>query len=135
MAPVDWVAATAQAMAQVVMHAAEEPEPVETLVMPMQRLVPIMLYGTIGLVAIFIILTIIRLWGIRIQTKGKDAGNLDLARLRGQRDAGHLSQAEYEAVHARLAGDAPARADGTGEAPIKDTGRDGPERNAPDGEA
>jgi len=120
------------------------PEPFTT---PLEAMLPWLVWGTIGLVGIFVALALVRLWGWRQQQRGGACGGIDLDRLRRQRDAGEISQDDYETIRARLAGaDArtpPERAERNDEPSIEpDSDRDGsadtgetPERSRTDGEA
>jgi len=130
------------------------PEPFTT---PLEAMLPWLVWGTIGLVGIFVALALVRLWGWRQQQRGGACGGIDLDRLRRQRDAGEISQDDYETIRARLAGadartpperaaDArtpPERAERNDEPSIEpDSDRDGsadtgetPERSRADGEA
>jgi len=99
-----------------------EPEPLAT---PLRDVLPVLVWAAVGLVVVFVALALARLWGWRTQQRGGSCGGIDLAHLRGQLRAGEISQAEYEAVRARLAGatrtgdEAPdeSSADGPAEAP------------------
>lgn len=117
----------------------------ETIVMPVSRLMPILVCGIVGLVVIFVLMALVRLWGLRMQTKTGGCGGLDLDELRRQRDAGEISPEEYDAVYGSVAGSRPARASAPGkqsradkapEGPISDVGRadDAPERKDGNGQ-
>jgi len=125
-----------------------EPEPFAT---PIRDMLPILVWGAVGLVLVFLILALVRLWGWRTQHRGGSCGDIDLASLREQMLAGQISRQEYEAVRARLAGAAPEKADGrpdgphagpdaessieTHDADQPDTGDETSERSRTDGEA
>ena len=117
----------------------------ETILIPMHQLMPILVCGIVGLVVIFVLMALVRLWGLRMQTKAGGCGGLDLDELRRQRDAGEISAEEYDAVFGSVAGSRPARApapggqsraDGPPEGPITDGGRadDAPERTDGNGQ-
>ena len=74
----------------------------ETIDFSMERLMPVMLFGIVALVAIFAILALVRTWGQKMQRKSVAYGGIDLEDLRRRRDAGEISQAEYETVCASL---------------------------------
>jgi hypothetical protein len=82
-----------------------EPEPFAT---PIRDVLPVLVWGAAGLVLVFLILALVRLWGWRTQQRGGSCGGIDLESLRGQLIAGEISREEYEAVRASIAG-----ADGT----------------------
>jgi len=108
----------------------------ETIEFSMRQLMPVMLFGIVALVVLFVILALVRLWGLKMQTKSGASGAIDLEDLRRRRDAGEISQAEYEAVCASATGDP----DGSGprqETPItqQDAETNGAERSPADGEA
>jgi len=107
----------------------------ETIEFSTQHLMPVMLFGILALVALFVVLALVRLWGLKMQTKSGACGGIDLEDLRRRRDAGEISQAEYEAVCASATGGV----DGSGavqESPINQTSaEDGDaERSPADGE-
>jgi hypothetical protein len=97
-----------------------EPEP---FVSPLREMMPLLMWGTIGLVAVFVILVLVRFWGWRTQRRGGSCGDLDLADLRRRMMAGEISPEEYEAVRDAIAGAAgiePSRhADAGARRPIK----------------
>ena len=108
----------------------------ETIEFSMRQLMPVMLFGIVALVVLFVILALVRLWGLKMQTKPGASSAIDLEDLRRRRDADEISQAEYEAVRARLTGVA-AGSEGGRKTPInqKSTEEGGPERSPVDGEA
>jgi len=71
---------------------------------PLQDMLSILVYAAIALGILFLILSLVRLWGIRTQKRGGACGNVDLARLRRQMMAGTIRPEEYEAVRRALAG-------------------------------
>ena len=108
----------------------------ETIEFSMRQLMPVMLFGIVALVVLFVILGLVRLWGLKMQTKSGASGAIDLEDLRRRRDAGEISQAEYEAVCASATGGP----DGSGprqETPInqQDVETSGAEGSPADGEA
>ena len=107
----------------------------DTLVVPMRWMMVLIIGGVGALLAVFVVLAVVRLWGLRVQTKGGAAGGLNIEELRRQRDAGRISPEEYDAVRASLAGGA-AGAEPTPERPINHTDADDgdPERNRTDGQ-
>jgi hypothetical protein len=111
----------------------ESPETVE---FSMQPLMPVMLVGIVGLVVLFIILGLVRLWGLKMQSKSGACGGIDLEDLRRRRDAGEMTQAEFEAVCASASGGA-AGSGTEQETPISERGAEGgnAERSPADGEA
>ena len=74
------------------------PEPFTT---PLETILPWLVWGTIGLVGVFVVLALVRLWGWRQQQRG--CGGVDLDRLRRQRDAGEISQDDYDAIRNAVA--------------------------------
>ena len=133
-----------------------EPEP---FARPVQDMLPVLVLGAAALVVAFVILALARLWGWRTQHRGGSCGGIDLDDLRRQRMAGEISQEEYEAVRASIAGAGGEKADATGEKagnppdapraepdaessiethdadpPDTDTTDDAPERSRTDGE-
>ena len=107
---------------------------------------PVMLFGIVALVVLFVILALVRLWGLRMQTKSGACGGIDLEELKRQRDAGEIAQEEYDAVCAGLADGGPAKAkdaapgtartDHAPETPIEKTDAEDsrPERSPADGQ-
>ncbi len=91
------------------MAAADAP-PVIVPAIPLRQWMGFALFGSLVVFALFALLVLVRLWGLRMQTRAKTTGNLDLDRLRAQFDAGHLSPEEYAAVRRQLVGGAPAAA-------------------------
>jgi len=81
------------------------PEPIAT---PLRDMLPYLFWGAVGLVVVFVLLGLARLWGWRTAHHGGSCGDVDLDHLRRQRMAGEISEAEYEAVRTRLAGAAAA---------------------------
>ncbi|KPK47103.1 MAG: hypothetical protein AMK72_08885 [Planctomycetes bacterium SM23_25] len=108
----------------------------ETINFSMEHLMPFLMGGIVALVVLFVLLALVRIWGVKMQTKSGACGGIDLEDLRRRRDAGEISQAEYEAVCASATGGA----DGSGprqETPINHGGAEdgGSERSLVDGEA
>jgi hypothetical protein len=62
--------------------------------------------------ALFLVLTVVRYWSARVQKRNTATGGLDLAILGRQRDAGKISQEEYERIRGTITG--ARRAGGTG---------------------
>jgi hypothetical protein len=62
--------------------------------------------------ALFLVLTVVRYWSQRAQKRGNATGGLDLETLERQRDAGKISQEEYERIRGAMTG--ARRAGGTG---------------------
>ncbi len=83
-----------------------EPEPFAT---PLRNMLTILVWGAAGLIVVFLILALVRLWGWKTQQRGGSCGGIDLDDLRRQRMAGDISQEEYEAVRAQIAGKKPDR--------------------------
>ena len=107
----------------------------DTIVVPMHWMMWLVIGGVTVLLAVFVVLALVRLWGLRMQTKSRGCGGLDIEELRRQRDAGRISPEEYDAVRASLAGGAPV-AEPALERPINLTDADDgdPERNRTDGQ-
>jgi hypothetical protein len=72
--------------------------------MSVEQLLALMLYGIMALVAIVGLVALVRLWSMRMQKSDGGCGGIDMARIRRLRDAGEITQAEYEAVVGRMAG-------------------------------
>ena len=108
----------------------------ETIDLSMQRLMPVMLFGVVALVAIFAILALVRIWSLKMQRKSGAYGGIDLEDLRRRRDAGEISQAEYEAVCASMT-DGPDASEAGQKTPMnqKSAEEGNSERNPVDGEA
>jgi len=99
-----------------------------------------------ALLAIFVMLSLVRMWGQRMQKQGGGCGGLDLKALRRQRDIGVISQKEYDIIVSGMAGAgsaATARAAKGGsekedppKPPITDAQVPGadPDRSGPDGQ-
>jgi hypothetical protein len=67
--------------------------------------------------ALFLVLTVVRYWSQRAQKCGNATGGLDLATLERQRDAGEISQEEYERIRGIITG--AGRADGANAEALK----------------
>ncbi|MBE3069063.1 MAG: SHOCT domain-containing protein [Planctomycetes bacterium] len=98
----------------------------EAILMPVHRLMPILVCCVAGLVVIFVLMALVRLWGLRMQTKAGGCGGLDLDELRRQRDAGEISPEEYDAVYGSVAGNRPAPASALGKQSRADEAPEGP---------
>ncbi|MFO8014387.1 MAG: hypothetical protein R6X20_13905 [Phycisphaerae bacterium] len=123
-----------------------EPEPFAT---PVRDMLPVLVWGAVGLVLVFLVLALVRLWGWKTQRRGGSCGGIDLDDLRAQLIAGEISREEYEAVRAQIAGkkvdrppagpdgetedESPIETDGA-DPPEDETGDDAPERSRTDGE-
>jgi len=90
--------------------AASDAPPVIVPAIPLQQWMGFALFGSLIVFALFVLLMLVRVWGLRMQTRAKTTGNLDLEHLRAQFDAGQLSPGEYAAVRRQLVGGAPAAA-------------------------
>jgi len=90
--------------------AAPDAPPVIVPAIPLRQWMGFALAGSLIVFAIFVLLALVRVWGLRMQTRAKTTGNLDLERLRAQHDAGQLSPEEYAAVRRQLVGGAGAAA-------------------------
>ena len=69
--------------------------------------------------ALFLVLTIVRYWSARAQKRETATGGLDLATLQRQRDAGNISQEEYERIRGIITGARPASSTGAEEIQTK----------------
>jgi len=87
----------------------ETPDIPETLILKPQNTTALILFGTAALLAIFVILALVRLWGSQLQKSTGREGNLDLEALRQMRDTGQITQEEYEAVCGTLGGTPPPK--------------------------
>jgi hypothetical protein len=100
--------------------------------MPLDRLMTLAAICMMAVLAIFAILSLVRIWGQRIQKQGGGCGGLDVEALRRQRDAGEITRQEFDRIVAGIAGDGagtaarPAHADSEEDRPprlpIKDAG-------------
>jgi len=90
--------------------AAPDAPPAIVPAIPLQQWMGFALFGSLIVFAIFVLLVLVRVWGLRMQSRARATGNLDLERLRAQFDAGHLSPEEYAAVRRQLVGGAGAAA-------------------------
>ena len=81
--------------------------------------------GVTALWALLVVLILVRYWMHRSAKRAGPGGGLDLEHLRHQRDAGRLTQGEYEAVRNRMAGAGEPATGGEGgrpSGPIKEKG-------------
>jgi len=106
----------------------------------------LLVYG--GVLLVFVVLALVRYWSYRLQHPREGTHGLDLEGLRRQRDAGTITQEEYETVRAQIAAagaaehrhvsraDATEAGDNSAEHPINHRGdREGtPEGRKPDGQ-
>jgi hypothetical protein len=90
--------------------AAPDAPPAIVPAIPLQQWMGFALFGSLIVFAIFVLLVLVRVWGLRMQTRARATGNLDLEHLRAQHDAGQLSPEEYAAVRRQLVGGAGAAA-------------------------
>ncbi|MGB2754995.1 MAG: hypothetical protein WBD75_00440 [Phycisphaerae bacterium] len=72
------------------------------------RLMVFTVLAVAALWALFLVLTVVRYWSQRAQKRGNATGGLDLATLQRQRDAGNISQEEYERIRGTMTGARPA---------------------------
>lgn len=84
--------------------AATDAPPVIVPAIPLRQWMGFALFGSLVVFALFALLVLVRVWGLRMQTRAKTTGSLDLEHLRAQFDAGHLSPEEYAAVRRQLVG-------------------------------
>jgi len=89
----------------------------------------IVMIAIVGLGILFGTLAAVRGWGLRMQKPHGASGGLDLEHLRCQRQAGEISQEEYDAVRSRLAGRPDKIKAPVPEKPIKDTDAGGCDQN------
>jgi hypothetical protein len=68
------------------------------------RLLVFVVLALVALWALFLVLTVVRYWSQRAQKRGNATGGLDLATLQRQRDAGNISQEEYERIRGIMTG-------------------------------
>jgi len=64
--------------------------------------------GVLFVLGLFIVMSLVRYWAQRIQRTSKPTGGIDLETLRRQRDAGNISQEEYERIRGTMTGARPA---------------------------
>jgi len=72
------------------------------------RLLVFVVLALAALWALFLVLTVVRYWSQRAQKRGNATSGLDLATLERQRDAGKISQEEYERIRGTMTGARPA---------------------------
>jgi len=72
------------------------------------RLMVFTVLAVAALWALFLVLTVVRYWSQRAQNRGNATGGLDLETLERQRDAGKISQEEYERIRGTMTGARPA---------------------------
>jgi len=99
------------------------------------QLMALAVLGLAGVLAVFALLALVRLWSARMQKGGGGCGGLDAEELRRQRDAGEISQEEYDAILRGMAG-ANSDKDKPPRRTIKYAGDPGPrpERSESDGQ-
>ena len=117
----------------------ETPDVPETLVLKPHEITALVFFGTAALIAVFTVLAIVRVWASRLQKKPVGCGGLDIASLRRLRDAGEITQEEFDAVCGAAGGpNALSRAARSGAAPETPIDREDaggePERSRPDGQ-
>jgi len=112
-----------------------EPQTFESTLHELRKMLPYLLWGTLGLVAVFVLLMLVRLWGWRTQNRGGACGGIDLDVLRRQHLAGDVSTEEYEAVRRSVAGAAEKPATDATNASTCDTERPTEPPITPDGES
>jgi hypothetical protein len=71
------------------------------------RLMVFTVLAVAALWALFLVLTIVRYWSARAQKRETATGGLDLETLERQRDAGNISQEEYERIRGTMTGASP----------------------------
>jgi len=71
------------------------------------RLLVFVVLAVGALWALFLVLTVVRYWSQRAQKRGNATGGLDLATLQRQRDAGKISQEEYERIRGIMTSTSP----------------------------
>jgi hypothetical protein len=77
---------------------------------PVERVMAVAVFALVGIMALFGLLVLVRLWSLRVRKGGGPSGGLDVERLRRQRDAGQISPEEFDAICAGLAGMRPRAA-------------------------
>jgi hypothetical protein len=70
---------------------------------PPERLMLLAFYGIIGVMALFSLAVLAKMWGQRMRKGGGIGQGLDLKTLDRQRRTGEISPEEYEAIARRLA--------------------------------
>lgn len=74
---------------------------------PMDRLMTAAAIVGVAIVAIFLILAVLRILGIRKQEETRASGGLDLDGLKRLREAGEITEEEYNAITGRVTGAVP----------------------------
>jgi len=92
--------------------------------------------GVAALGALFVVLILVRYWMQRSAKRSGPGGALDLEHLRRERDAGRITENEYEAIRNRITGAGGPAAGGEGGrpgGPISGKGADGSAGSESDG--
>ncbi|HUX02953.1 MAG TPA: hypothetical protein VMY35_18495 [Phycisphaerae bacterium] len=82
-----------------------------------ERLMVFAVMGVAALGALFVVLILVRYWMQRSAKRSGPGGALDLEHLRRERDAGRITENEYEAIRNRMAGTGAPAARGEGGRP------------------
>jgi hypothetical protein len=93
------------------------------------RLMLLALFVILGLVGLFALAVLARMWGAKIRRGGGAAKGLNLENIRRQLLAGEINEEEYQAIARHLAGQQPSIA-APPVTPIKDEGSPGPDAGA-----
>ncbi|MCX5677480.1 MAG: SHOCT domain-containing protein [Planctomycetota bacterium] len=80
-----------------------EPPEVKTVMSP-DQLMALVMVCVVALLAIFVLLAWVRMWGQRVQKQGGGCGSLDIEAVRRQRDAGEITQEEFDRILGGIAG-------------------------------
>lgn len=88
--------------------------------------------GAAAVLAVFALLAIVRVWGLRMQRSGGSCGGLDLEKLKRQHLAGAVSDEEFEAVRQSIAGLGQTKSEGSKRPITKMTSGQMPDRSQTD---
>jgi hypothetical protein len=64
----------------------------------------------VALTPIFVLLALVKMWGLRMQQKRGGCGGLDVESLRRQRDSGEITQEEFDRILGGITGGGPGAA-------------------------
>jgi hypothetical protein len=76
----------------------------DTITISPEKLQAIMLLGLVGVVFLFALGAIVRVWGMKMQRKAGPTGGIDMSALRRMLDSGEISAEEFDQVRGKIAG-------------------------------
>jgi uncharacterized membrane protein len=86
-----------------------DPPKAETVMSP-DQVMALAMVCVVALLAIFVLMALVRMWGQRMQAKGSGCGGLDIEAISRQRDAGEITQEEFDRILGGIAGSRQAAA-------------------------